>query len=85
MILSLFSIYDKKVGAFSAPMMMRSKGEAIRSFTDAVGDAKSEFCRHPEDYLLNKIGEFDDNSGVVTPMLEPVISALECRRIVDQE
>lgn len=80
MIVKLFAIYDHKVGSYGQLMPFRSKGEAIRSFSDAVGDVKSDFCRHPEDYVLFQMAEYDDNSGLVVAGMEPVITALELRK-----
>lgn len=73
-----FSVYDKAVEAYMQPFFMRSKGEAIRSWTQAVGDPKSNFCAHPEDYILFCVGAFEDGSGIFT-VHEPekIITALE--------
>lgn len=62
--LHVFSVLDKAVGAYLAPFFARSKGEAIRSFTDACHDEKSLFHQHGTDYVLMYLGEFDDNSGL---------------------
>lgn len=61
--LSVFTVFDVAVNAFLRPFFTRSKGEAIRSFTEAVGDPKSEFCKHPDDYILYELGTFDDIEG----------------------
>lgn len=82
--LSVYSVLDKAVGAFLQPFFSRSKGEAIRSFSDAVQDKSHQFYKHASDFLLMELGVFDDHSGVFQSH-EPVriISALEC--IVDDE
>lgn len=76
----LFSVLDKKVGAHTPPFMMRSNAEAIRSFIDAVADKNQQFCKHPEDYILVRVGTFNEEKGVLigpdTP--EILISAVEC-------
>lgn len=84
--LLLFSIFDKKADAFTQPMFFRSKGEAIRSFMDAVGTAETPFCKHPEDYSFCHVGDFDDSTGAVTGMNAGpvfVMQALECVRKPD--
>ena len=63
MIHCLFSVYDSKVGAFMTPFFMRSKNEAIRSFTDIVNDGKSSIGMHPEDFCLFYHGTFSDEEG----------------------
>lgn len=62
--LYIFSVYDKAVQAYATPMFFRSKGEAVRSFTDAVNQEKSQFATHAADYVLYYIGQFDDNAGM---------------------
>lgn len=60
--LKMFSIYDSKVAAFNAPVFLRSTGEALRSFSDAVnkqGDLKS----HAEDYTFFELGLWDDQNA----------------------
>lgn len=78
--LEVYTVYDNAVGAFLRPFFVRSRGEAIRSFTDAVNDPKSEIGSHREDFTLFMIGYYDDNAGLVSSIATPdrVISALEC-------
>lgn len=64
MIVKYYSVFDTKVGAFMPPFAARSDGEAMRSFGDAIGDGKSQFAAHPEDYQLFYVGSFDDSSGL---------------------
>lgn len=82
-VLLLCAVWDNKVGAFMQPFVSRSKGEAIRSFSDAVGDKQSPFCKHPEDYHLASLGEFDDNSGMIKPEVKSIITASECLNFRD--
>lgn len=63
-----FTVVDVKVGAYLLPFFMRSNAEAIRAFGDAVNDSSTQFYRHPEDYCLFCIGEFDDSTGVLVPL-----------------
>ncbi|WNK12782.1 MAG: nonstructural protein [Microvirus sp.] len=74
------SVYDGAVGAYLQPFFARSKAEAIRSFSDAVGNSESPFAKHKADFTLLVLGAFDDQSGElvysgVGP--EKVITALE--------
>lgn len=72
------AILDSKVGVYSPPMCFRTKGEAIRSFSDACGDDKLPFGKHPADYRLFLIGEFDDNAGSLSSVSpDPLIGADE--------
>lgn len=83
MILQAFAVFDKKIEAFDKPMWFRSRGEAIRAFSDAVQDDKSPFANHPEDFAFAYICQFDDSNGLVQyPSAGPtfVIQALDCIR-----
>lgn len=63
MIYQIFSVYDKQVGAYLPTFMVRTQGEAIRSFTEAVNDPQKPFGKYATDYALHSFGTFDDNSG----------------------
>lgn len=63
MVQKVFSVYDSKAEAYLPPFMMTTKGQAIRAFQDAITDGKSQFCKHPQDYTLFEIAEFDDSVG----------------------
>jgi hypothetical protein len=80
MILHVFSVYDKAVGAHLPPFYARSKGEALRSFSDACNDSKHQFYQHGLDYVLVFLGEFNDVGGIFS-CGEPVriLSATECK------
>jgi hypothetical protein len=85
MILQVFSVFDKAVGAHLQPFFCRSKGDALRSFGDACNDEKHQFYQHGMDYMLVFLGEFDDVSGLFKTG-EPVrlLSALEVK-VVDKD
>lgn len=63
MIMEVFSVYDKKIGAYMVPQFFRTKGEAIRAWMDAVASESAPFKRHSEDYVFCRLGTYDDNSG----------------------
>ena len=67
MILQMWAVFDHKVEAFMQPQFFRSKGEALRSFSDAVQQDGTVFTKHPEDYSFWFRGTFDDSNGSVTP------------------
>lgn len=70
--LQMFAIYDKKAVAYNTPFYTHQKGQAIRSFQDAVNDPQCPFNKHPEDFSLFHVGEWNDTTGVVTPLPNPV-------------
>lgn len=64
--MKIFSIFDEKTEVYSKPFYELTIGSAIRVFSDAANDPQSPFSKHPEDYTLFLIGDFDDNTGEVT-------------------
>lgn len=65
MITKMFSVFDSKAGNFSPPFFMVNVGAALRAFVDIANDRDTAIARHPEDYSLFLIGEFDDLTGEV--------------------
>ncbi|QCS36309.1 nonstructural protein [Capybara microvirus Cap1_SP_228] len=63
MALLVFSVHDTKVGAYANPFFVRTRGEAVRSFSDACQDDSLPFKRHPGDYVLYLVGSWDETSG----------------------
>jgi len=64
--LIVFSVYDSKVTEYTSPFFVKHRGEAMRMWSDIVNDGQSAICRHPEDFSLMELGEWDTNTGVFT-------------------
>lgn len=62
----IYSVYDSKMEAYMQPFFQNARGQAIRSFSDAVNDPKAPFYKHPGDFTLFEIGEYDDQDASVT-------------------
>ncbi|AXH73670.1 MAG: nonstructural protein [Microviridae sp.] len=73
----LYAVKDLAVQAYMAIWEVRAPGEAMRAFQDEVNkrDGKSAIAQHPEDYELYKIGEYNDQTGVIYPEDMPVLVA----------
>lgn len=69
-------IRDAAAEAWHTPLFFMSKGQAVRSFADAVNDGKSDFWKHPEDFALFQLGWFDQGSGAVELCFAPESLAL---------
>ena len=62
-IIRMYSVFDMKVEAFRQPFFFRTKGEALRAWSDLVNDSQSEINAHPEDYVLYEFGTMDSSTG----------------------
>ena len=61
--LKIFSIYDSKAEAYHQPFYLTTKSLAIRQFTDLANDNSSQISKHPADFTLFYIGEYDDHTA----------------------
>lgn len=78
------AIYDIKAEAFMRPFFAPRTALATRSFTDEVNRPAEDnpLYRHPEDYRLMQIGEWDDETGLFVPLTSPqlVVEAVNVRK-----
>lgn len=65
MIKSVISVYDTVAKVYGPPLAFLNAGEGARWFSDMVQDPQNggNLHRHPKDFVLYQIGEFDDVSG----------------------
>lgn len=59
----MFVIYDSKANAYMTPWFLHQDAMAQRAFSDCVNDQNHNFGKHPEDYTLFQIGQFDDQTA----------------------
>lgn len=71
MVLKVFSIFDVKSAIFSQPFFSSNNVTALRSFSDLVGESGNQVSKHPEDFKLYCIGDFNDNSGGLASCPQP--------------
>ena len=71
MVTKIFAIHDDKAQCFSNPFFLPHRGLAIRNFSDLVVDPQSNVSKHPSDFKLYQIGEYDDCSGGLSPLAQP--------------
>lgn len=71
MITKLYSVFDFKTAVFGRPFTDQSDNSAIRNFADAVNDSSNPnnlWHKHPEDFSLFLVGDFDDENGELIPI-----------------
>lgn len=72
MIQKMFAVYDLKAKFFGQPFFEAEQASAIRCFSDAVNDSSNPsnmWNKHPGDFQLYEIGEYNTETGEVTPSL----------------
>lgn len=61
----ILSVRDRAIDCFGQPFFSSSVGGAIRSFSDEINRSaeNNQLHKHPEDFDLYSLGEFDDATG----------------------
>jgi len=85
--LRCYSIFDRKALSYHMPYYAPTDNAAVRTLSDAVADTNNSLGRHPNDYVLYYVGDFDDQTGVYTPVapLVHVIDAIHLARALQSE
>ena len=64
----LYVLYDSKSETYTAPTANPARGQALRSFSDAVNEKQNPtvLAQHPQDFTLFEIGEYDIYTGTLS-------------------
>ena len=65
--MKIFSVYDSKAEYYQKPFLSEHIGDVLRTFKDVANDETNPIGKHPEDYVLFLIGEFDQQTGALVP------------------
>lgn len=65
MIRLVVAVRDSATGLFGQPFFVTARGQAVRAFTDEVNRPApdNDLNKHPEDFELYCVAEFDEASG----------------------
>lgn len=82
MIQKMFAVHDSKACAYMLPWFQPEKGMAVRMFSDSVRDKDTLLGKHPADFTLFFIGEFDTDTGTVIAVVphETLINGVQVRK-----
>lgn len=69
----VYSLYDVKAKKFGPLQMFDSDESAIRSFVILLKSGRdSIICEFPDDFVLYRVGNFDDSTGSIQSEPSPV-------------
>lgn len=70
-------VRDSAIGLYNRPFVVQSIGQAVRSFGDeCVRDgADNPMKAHPADFELYHTGEFDEETGLISSLMQPTLIA----------
>lgn len=71
----IFCIKDRAIDSYGDPFAQPSAQHAVRWFRDLVNDQTTPFAKHPDDYDLYTIAEYDDLKGHVHAIDHPTLVA----------
>ena len=71
MLIKVFAVLDVKTGVYSHPYFMPTTGAMMRAWVDHVNSQNSAIGKHPEDYVLFCLGDYDDSKGQFINALAP--------------
>lgn len=69
--LKVYAVWDSKVELYAQPFCLKSEGQALRSWIDAVNDPNTMMNRHPQDYCLFQIAEYNEDKGMFENLRTP--------------
>jgi len=67
MIQKMVAVWDNALQEYLNPFFVPALGVAIRSFGDEARKQDSPIHAHPECYTLCHLGDFDTETGEITP------------------
>lgn len=78
----VFTIYDTKAKTYRNPMVADTRGDFMRSLQDVVNEPDTLFNKHPTDFSLFELGQFDTETGtfVLSKSPEYKCQMLELKR-----
>lgn len=77
----IYAIFDSKAEAMSLPFYYQHEGQATRTFSDWVNDPKTPYGKHPEDYTMYSIGEYEENTGeIIQDKITSITNGLQLKQ-----
>lgn len=78
MLIRAYSIFDSKALVYHQPFFAPTNGAAVRMLADTANDLSTSIGRHPSDYVLYCVGQYNDQNGEMKPFSprEHVVDAI---------
>lgn len=67
MLLNAYTLYDCKALTYSPPFYATAHGQAVRLTMDLANDLQTTVGRHPADFSLFCVGQWNDATGGLLP------------------
>lgn len=63
MITKIYSIFDDKAKIYNKPFHQLNAAVMHRTCMDLLQDEQTEIFKHPEDFIVYELGDYDDVKG----------------------
>lgn len=70
--MNIYSVFDRAVEAYTPPFCQPSNNAAIRAIKNELANPDSQLAKHSTDFELWQLGQFNEQTGDVTPHKERV-------------
>lgn len=64
--LKIYAIRDTKINAYARPFFLQNESILERSIQDALSDPEQTITKHPEDFAVFHLGEYEEETGKIT-------------------
>lgn len=80
----IYAIKDRAINGFNEPFVQPSEQHMLRLMRDEVNSdpSKSSIAKHPDDYDIYQLGEYDQESGNITAYQAPAMIA-RCKDLLN--
>jgi len=75
MIHQIYGLKDNLANVFMQPQLFQNENVALRNFSEII-NGTGIFKNNPADFELWRLGEFDDQSGIIIPNPEKMATGL---------
>ena len=86
--LKVYAVYDSAAMVYDRPICFRADGEALRIWQQLCLNPESGVGKSPKDFSFYKIGEYDDNTGTITPLdrfcIQTAEEAIAASRVIEE-
>jgi len=88
--INVYAIYDSKSKFYRFKYECRTHGEALRAFITGANDIKTEIGRHPADFTLFHVAQYEDESATFQNICPPenlglALHFVEAKNILEEK
>jgi len=69
--MQIFTVYDKKMETYKNLMEFKNQAVMARDLAEIANNPESTLFKHPTDYEVYKVGEFNQQNGILTTKEKP--------------